>query len=105
MQPAFRTDPFVVCVPSLKKPAKLIGFTQSSYPALMPSDEDYKTLCPVIAVQRYGYYSDIPKLFNQNCRPVSKRPPAVAVPPGLSPCLGRGLLRPRKATGWVASGA
>ncbi len=28
-----------------KKPDKLIGFTQSSYPAFIsPSDEDYKTL-------------------------------------------------------------
>ena len=45
------------------------------------------------------------KLFNQNCRPEPKRPPAVAVPPGLSPCLGRGLLRPRNAAGRVAAGA
>jgi hypothetical protein len=35
-------------------PDKLIGFTQSSYPAYyLPSDEDYKTLSFVISPQRW----------------------------------------------------
>ena len=35
-------------------PDKLIGFTQSSYPAYyLPSDEDYKTLSVVISLQRW----------------------------------------------------
>ena len=32
----------------------MIGSTQSSYPALLPSDEDYKTHSLVMAVQRWG---------------------------------------------------
>ena len=37
-----------------QKPDKVIGFTQSSYPAYyLPSDEDYKTLSFVISLQRW----------------------------------------------------
>jgi hypothetical protein len=43
----------VIQVRKQKMPDKVIGFTQSSCPALvLPSDEDYKTLPFVMSVQR-----------------------------------------------------